>query len=978
MSEAFPAARADIEWRANSGTVKQDIADVRRTFRESVSAISSDALRLQLASEKLNKAIARHGPESAAAKRAEVEFRQALQQTTVAAQREAGVLDEAALAKGRFGQAGVVATRGLNQMRSSAAGATAGFLGATGLVFALQSGIRSAVEFDRAMRNVNSIAHLSEQQLSALSQEVVALSNTTGKGPTDLANGLYDIVSSGFQANDALKILEASAKAASAGMTDTATSSKGVVAVLNAYHLQASEARRVSDLLFQEVNLGVNTFEELAQNMGDVVPQASALKIPLEQVLAALALITKNGTPAAEASTQVSRVLTAMIKPSKELRAEFHRMGYESGQAAVAQLGLAGVLDRLSRDAAGNQQTIAAWLGEVRGIRGVLNLTGDNLESYNALLAQMDEATLGVGATQRAFEEQQKSLGFQIDRTRANLQALASSQGGVSSALAGTAANVADLTGGLVELSVALGKVGSVDIPGPLGSLASTLETVNKWTNPVRMELELMKTAMDALKDSTDAATLSLGDLSHARAIVAPGEGNLGGSKTGPATGSKPALYVLPGQNKGLVKEGNIDLTRRPVVRNKDGSISTVKSVSFTNDDGSVLLLPEVIRDKHGRAFVGTPKQALAYYRSTGEFLGIFNSEAEANAYADRLHREQATYYSQKSTASSRNTDYQIALNSAPNDKKRLALLTQHRHYLDSRIATLQSKGDLAGWQKQQLLKLIQLRNQEQAQIDQILAAAVKDTSASTAKRERAQLDAEKRLEQSSPSLRAIRRAQSRAASTKGKQDDVDQAQREVTFWRNRLEQLDRTSGAYEHVAAKLSAAQDKLARAQGKLDAAQTAAAADPTLQAPRNLRLQQLRAQLTDSQDDDLRVARVIEAYWQRRLNQTKKTSKVYEDILQQLVSAHDAVKGLEQQLAGSGPGSAGALQAEFLSTLQSIIAKSAPNFGSYGGQGLSSTQAYELVESNRETAAHLSDLVGRRRDSTDGAYVSTAADF
>lgn len=800
MSESFPALRADIEWRANTGTVKADIAAVRRDFRESVSAMSSDALKLSLSQDKLNKALARHGPESAAAKRAEVEFRAALQQTTAAAQREAGVLNEVTAAKTRFGQAGVYASKGADQMRRSTVGASAAFLGATGLVFALQSGIRSAVEFDRSMRNVNSIAHLSEQQLAALSQEVVKLSNSTGKGPQNLADGLYDIVSSGFQANDALKILEVSAKAASAGMTDTATSSKGVVAILNAYHLQASEARRVSDLLFQEVNLGVNTFEELSQNLGDTVPQAAALKIPFEQVAAALAQITKNGTPMAEASTQVSRVLTALIKPSKELQSEFRRMGYESGQAAVEALGFAGVLDRLSRDAGGNQQTIAAWLGEVRGIRGVLNLTGDNLAGYNDMLAQMGQATDGAGATARAFAEQQKSLGFQLDRTRANLQALASSQGGVNTALAGTARNVADLTGGLVELSVAAQKVGSADLPGPLGSFFDTIDKADRWMNPFRQQLELVKKAMDDLGGSTDSTVASLGDLAHARNIVAPGEGNLGGS--GGASAPPKATTAPAG-------------------------------------------------------------------------------------------------------GSSPDIDYRIALESS-SGQQRLGLLRGHVAYIDGRIARLKAEKNLAGWQKQQLLKLIQQRNTEQAQIDQILAAAEKDTAATQAARERSQLSAEKQFERTSGALRSILKAQSRASSTKGKQDDVDEAQREVGFWRNRLEQIDRASGAYEHVAAKLTAAEDKLARAQGKLDASKQTASSSPAaqLQAPRDLRLRQLQAALTDSQDDDLRVARVVESYWRRRLDQTKKTSKVYEDILQQLVSAHDAVKSIEGQLSDQGP--------------------------------------------------------------------------
>lgn len=78
---------------------------------------------------------------------------------------------------------------------------------------------------------------------------------------------------------------------------------------------------------------------------------------------------------------------------------------------------------------------------------------------------------------------------------------------------------------------------------------------------------------------------------------------------------------------------GNIDLSNRPRVRNEDGSISTVKSMSF-NEDGKEVLIPQVSPD--GK--IMSEKEAIDRYRRTGENLGKFNTVAAANEMARRIH----------------------------------------------------------------------------------------------------------------------------------------------------------------------------------------------------------------------------------------------------------------------------------------------------------------------------------------------------
>lgn len=98
-----------------------------------------------------------------------------------------------------------------------------------------------------------------------------------------------------------------------------------------------------------------------------------------------------------------------------------------------------------------------------------------------------------------------------------------------------------------------------------------------------------------------------------------------------------------PKKFPGMVEVGNIDLTKRPVVRNKDGSISTVRSIGI-NIDNQEVLIPTVSDD--GKLL--TDKQAIDLYKKTGKHLGKFSNVESSNTYAEKLHLDQEKMYEGK------------------------------------------------------------------------------------------------------------------------------------------------------------------------------------------------------------------------------------------------------------------------------------------------------------------------------------------
>ncbi|RWL42251.1 MAG: hypothetical protein EOR60_26100 [Mesorhizobium sp.] len=90
----------------------------------------------------------------------------------------------------------------------------------------------------------------------------------------------------------------------------------------------------------------------------------------------------------------------------------------------------------------------------------------------------------------------------------------------------------------------------------------------------------------------------------------------------------------------GMLSQGNIDLNARPIVKNPDGSYSTVRSMSFGDDNGEILV-PTVSPD--GK--IMSDQAAMELYGRTGQNLGKFDNPAHADMYAEALHKAQDQHY---------------------------------------------------------------------------------------------------------------------------------------------------------------------------------------------------------------------------------------------------------------------------------------------------------------------------------------------
>lgn len=343
-----------------------------------------------------------------------------------------------------------------------------------------------AAAFDREMRNVQSITKVSDAELKTMGKTLVSMSTTLPQSAKTLAEGLYDIASSGFQGAAGLKVLKASAEAASAGLTTTEVSAKAITSVLNAYGRSATDAGDVSDVLFQTVNLGVVSFEELAGTIGDVVGTASAATVGIDEVGSAIATMTLSGISGAEAGTSLNRLLQSMIDPSEELASALRDVGYESGYSALQQDSLSTVMEKLRVASGGNIETLLKWFPEIRAARGALALMANEGRNYIKVSNGIEDADARAGATRAALKDQMKSVSAQFEVFKNKVDAAAITVG-------------VELLPVMSALMTNLGKLASAGLQ-PLQAALSRLQPMFRaWVNIWGDVLTVSREVVDAL-----------------------------------------------------------------------------------------------------------------------------------------------------------------------------------------------------------------------------------------------------------------------------------------------------------------------------------------------------------------------------------------------------------------------------------------------------------------------------------------------
>jgi len=242
-------------------------------------------------------------------------------------------------------------------------------------------------------KQIGQIATLADISIPKAKQQVKALSAEFGLAKDELNKGLYDALSAGVPKENVFEFLRVAAQGAVAGAASTAESVDILTTAMNAFNIPVKNAGAISDKLFATIKLGKTTMSELAQSFAQVAPLASASGVALDQVLAAAATLTKQGTPTAQAMTQIRAALISMNE----------HLGDGWTKTMTLQEGMQAMSDK----AGGSASALKELTGRVEGTLGILALTGANASMAASDLAKVQQS---AGDATEAFGKMDEAM----------------------------------------------------------------------------------------------------------------------------------------------------------------------------------------------------------------------------------------------------------------------------------------------------------------------------------------------------------------------------------------------------------------------------------------------------------------------------------------------------------------------------------------------------------------------------------------
>jgi TP901 family phage tail tape measure protein len=286
--------------------------------------------------------------------------------------------------------------------------------------------VKASSDWDASMHKLVQTAGEVPQNLDMVSSGLLKIGIDTGTSTKDLAQGMYLVESSGHHGADGLDVARRAAEMAKQENVPLAESITAVTTLMKDYPDRFKSAADATSYLVTATGNGNTTMRDLDTAMAKVLPQAGAMGISVDSVVASLDEMTKHGVSSSQAAQNLTDTLKHMEAPTDVQARELAALGMTTSDLAKSmdQSGLSGTLQMLTGKIEDNTHMTE------EGKRVILD-AGNAVKGYDPQVQALAQQLMNGTISQKDYTAASKALPPVLQGQAANFATLMKSTHGL-------------------------------------------------------------------------------------------------------------------------------------------------------------------------------------------------------------------------------------------------------------------------------------------------------------------------------------------------------------------------------------------------------------------------------------------------------------------------------------------------------------------------------------------------------------------
>ena len=181
--------------------------------------------------------------------------------------------------------------------------------------------------FEAQMSRVQAIAGATKDELEKLTNQAIQLGSETSFSASEVAEGMENLASAGFTTEEIMSAMPGLLDLAASSGADLATASEIAASAIRGFGLEAEEAGHVADV-FAEAAARTNAqTEDMGYAMKYIAPVANTMGLKIEEVAAAIGIMSDAGIKGEQAGTTLRGALVRLTKPTDKMLDVMEELG---------------------------------------------------------------------------------------------------------------------------------------------------------------------------------------------------------------------------------------------------------------------------------------------------------------------------------------------------------------------------------------------------------------------------------------------------------------------------------------------------------------------------------------------------------------------------------------------------------------------------------------------------------------------------